>query len=70
MVAYTGGAKPEPSLQQDLDPDRAKCRKRPYPLGPAFHNVMEFPDPDLWGFIETTTYYIVQSGRRFDFEHR
>eukprot|EP00971_Amphidinium_carterae_P098176 1942303-Amphidinium_carterae.1 len=70
MVAYTGGANSGISSQQDLDPERAKRRKRPFPLGPAFHNVMTFPAPDLWRFIETTTYYIVQSGRRFDFEQR
>eukprot|EP00971_Amphidinium_carterae_P137627 2727667-Amphidinium_carterae.1 len=70
MVAYTGGAISESTLQLDPESNRAKSRKRPYPLGPAFHNVMEFPAPDLWGFIETTSYYIVQSGRRFDFEQR
>eukprot|EP00971_Amphidinium_carterae_P305456 6070069-Amphidinium_carterae.1 len=59
MVAYCGGAKSGTSSQSALDPECVKHRKRPLPIGPAFHNVMIFPAPDLWRFIDTTTYYIV-----------
>eukprot|EP00971_Amphidinium_carterae_P349330 6490965-Amphidinium_carterae.1 len=70
MVAHCGGTNSCPMSAEPIDPDRVKNRKRPLPIGTAFHNVMIFPAPDLWQFIDTTTYYIVQSGRRFDFENR
>eukprot|EP00971_Amphidinium_carterae_P176617 3501534-Amphidinium_carterae.1 len=70
LVAHAGGTNSATPTQHVFDPERAKHRKRPYPLGPAFDNVMIFPAPDLGGFIDTTTFYMVQSGRRFDFEQK
>eukprot|EP00971_Amphidinium_carterae_P160425 3180085-Amphidinium_carterae.2 len=70
LTAHIGGARTADSAQWTFDPDLAQRRKRPFPFGDTFDNVMVFPDPDLRKFIDATTYYVVQSGKRHAFEQR